>query len=461
MTIRIAGGQGFYGDARGPVADLVEDGVDFLVLEALAELTMAILQKDRQKDPGLGYTRDFPLYAQLALPAIAEGRTRLITNSGGINPDGAREMLSKVTAMTGHQGIKVAVVTGDDVLDSLDDFHAAGAALAHLDTGVPYGDVAGRLRFACAYLGARPIVEALDAGAQIVITGRVADAALFLAPMIHAHGWSWDDWDRLAAGVVVGHLCECSGQVSGGNFSGPWWDVPVEQAARFAFPIAEVDEDGTAVITKAKSAGGLVSVDTVKEQLLYEVGDPTAYLTPDVVANFTAVHLEDAGPDRVRVSGATGRPATDTYKVVGAFPGGYTGEISIGFPWPNAEAKARRAAALIRERLRIAGLEPLETVEEYFGLGVYLGGSAGAPDLLPEGFDPPEVILRFAARFEDRDSAGRLAREAIPLGLSGPPAMGGLGRGGGGRPSELLEIWPALVPKDLVDGRVSVDVGEV
>ncbi|HUS62531.1 MAG TPA: acyclic terpene utilization AtuA family protein, partial [Acidimicrobiales bacterium] len=279
MTVRLGGGQGFYGDGHEPVADLLDAGIDYLVCEALAELTLAILQKDRQRDESLGYARDLPLYVAAAMPLILEGRTKLITNAGGINPIAAQRAVVEGARSFGVSGVKVATVIGDDVRG------LAG------DLGLPDGAL-----FANAYLGARPIVEALEQGADIVITGRVADASLFLAPLIHEHGWAWDDWNRLASGIVVGHLLECSGQVTGGNYSGAWWENP--DPLRIGFPIAEVEADGAAVITKPEGTGGMVTFDTVREQLLYEVHDPNAYLTPDVTADFTSVRLDDHGGDR-------------------------------------------------------------------------------------------------------------------------------------------------------------------
>ena len=319
MTVRLGGGQGFYGDGIGPVADLLDEGVDYLICEALAELTLAILQKDRQRDEALGFTRDLPLYVQAALPHVLEGRTRFITNAGGINPVAAGRAVVAALKAAGASGLKVATVVGDDVRGRADEL------------GLPDGAL-----FANAYLGARPIVEALAAGASIVVTGRVADASLFAAPLVHEFGWAWDDWDRLAAGVAVGHLLECSGQVTGGNYSGPWWENP--DPLRIAFPIAEVEPDGSAVISKPKVAGGMVTFDTVREQLLYEVHDPGRYLNPDVTADFTSLRVDDQGGDRVRISDARGEAPPTTYKGLVCTPAGWAGEARLSYPWPDAEA---------------------------------------------------------------------------------------------------------------------------
>src|SRR5947207_8056861 len=328
MTVRLGGGQGFYGDGHAPVTDLLDAGVDYLVCEALAKLTLAILQKDRQRDETLGYTRDLPLYLQQAMPFLLDGRTRFVTNAGGINPVAAGRAVIVAARSMGVTGLKVATVVGDDVRGRADEL------------GLPSDSL-----FASAYLGARPIVEALDAGAQVVITGRVADASLFLAPLVHAFGWAWDDWDRLAAGIVVGHLRECSGQVTGGNYSGRWWENP--DPTRIAFPIGEVEPDGSAVITKPPGTGGMVTFDTVREQLLYEVHDPAHYFSPDVVADFASLTLEDLGDARVRVSGmrAASPPSTVTHKGLVCTRAGYAGDARLPFSWPYAEAQARGALA--------------------------------------------------------------------------------------------------------------------
>ncbi len=308
--------------------------------------------------------------------------------------------------------------------------------------------------FASAYLGARPIVEALEEGADVVITGRVADAALFLGAAAHAHGWQWDDWDRLAAGTLIGHLLECSGQVAGGNYSGEWWTIP--HPWDLPYPIAEVEPDGTAVITKPKDSGGRVDFDTVRHQLLYEVHDPAAYLAPDVVADFTSAAFTDLGSDRVRVDGVRGAPATPTYKALLAYHAGWSGEARAAFSWPDAYEKAKATAALLAKRVEMAGLVVDEWCFEYWGVNA-LGGPTAPPP-----HEPPEVAIRAAWRCADERTAAVVGRELIPLTLSAPPAgFTGMGRQGGGRPNELLGIWPTLVDRKLVDENVRVTIEEV
>lgn len=447
-AVRVAGGQGFYGDAPGPVADLLTEDPDYVCLEALAELTLAILAKDRQRDEALGYTRDLPAYLVQLLPAVLEGRTKVITNAGGINPLGALTMLKAVASRFGLRGLRVGVVTGDDLRARPD----------LLPPGFPDPD---RLEFANVYLGAAGIVEALRQGAEVVLTGRVADAALFLAPLVHEHGWTLPtaghpgDVDLLAAGTVVGHLLECSGQVTGGNHAGDWWTVP--DPWRFAFPIADVTADGTAVITKPQVAGGRVDVDTVRQQLLYEVGDPTAYLTPDVVVDMTSVQLDDLGDDRVRVGGVRGRPRTGTLKVVGATADGWAADLSLAFGWPDAPAKAHAAADLARRRIAEADLPLDDWHVELFGVNALHGPAVPAT----AASDPPEVVLRLAWRTGDRESCDRAARQVVPLALSAPPPGSATANRARPRPSAVLRTHSGLVDAAAVEAGVRVTVEEL
>jgi hypothetical protein len=454
-TVSVAGGQGFYGDTPTAVDALLAEGIDYLCLEALAELTLAILQKDRQKDETRGYTRDLPAYLARALPFVADGRTKVITNAGGINPTAAARAAIDTAKAMGVTGIKIATVLGDDVLTRLGELHGDHCqSLAHLDTGASFESMPAPL-LAAAYLGARPIADALAQGADIVITGRVADASLFLAPLAHEHGWAWDDWDRLAAGILVGHLLECSGQSLGGNYSGDWWALP--HPWDLPYPIARVEADGTAVITKPAGSGGRVSTDTLRHQLLYEVHDPTRYLAPDVVADFTSARFEDLPDDRVRITDVRGTPATDTYKLLLAHHAGWAGEARVAFSWPDAYEKAKATAAILVKRVEMAGHDVAEWHIEYWGVDA-LGGPTVPHDAACE---PPECVLRMAWRCDDQRTAGLVGRELVPLTLSAPPAglTGAGGRGGG--PTELLGIWPTLIDKKLVDDHVRITIEEV
>ena len=454
--VRVAGGQGFYGDTPPAVDALLAEGVDYLCLEALAELTLAILQKDRQRDETRGYTRDLPAYLARALPFVVDGRTKVITNAGGINPTAAAHAAIETARALGMTGITVATVVGDDLMSRVHALHdSQHQPFAHTDTGAAFESFPGEPLLASAYLGARPIVDALAQGADVVITGRVADASLFLAPLAYEHDWKWDDWDRLAAGILVGHLLECSGQSLGGNYSGDWWALP--HPWDLPYPIATVDADGTAIISKPAGSGGRVSTDTLRHQLLYEVHDPRRYLSPDVVADFTSAHFDDLPDDRVRITGVRGTPATNTYKLLLASHAGWAGEARVAFSWPDAYEKAKATAAILVKRVEMAGHEVDEWCVEYWGVD-----ALGGPTVPAATNEPPECVLRVAWRCSEQRTAGLVGRELVPLTLSAPPAgMTGSGRGGGASATELLEIWPTLVDKALVDAEVRVVLEEV
>src|SRR5438105_15075672 len=395
-SVRIAGGLGFYGDSWRPIKASIERGnVQYVASDHLAELTLAILQKDRQRDPNLGYTRNLvPMLAVLIPSAIPRG-VNVVLNAGGLNPMAAREVLLGALKKFGLK-LRVGVVLGDSVKERLDELQAAGVSLAHMDTGEDFTTVRDRLVFASAYLGARPLVEALEAGADIVLTGRVADAALFLAPMVYELGWCWDEWDKLAQGMVVGHLLECSGQATGGNFGGDWRSIP--DLAHIGYPIAEAWENGEAVISKAPGTGGRINFDTLREQLLYEVHDPHHYLTPDVDVDMTTVCMDEIAPDEVRVIGATGRPAPEMLKIVAGYEDGVMGQAMIGYAWPDALAKARAAADIIQQQMREIDLKAEEVVIEYLGdnsIHGPLANSTYANEL-------NEVYLRIAVRCADK-----------------------------------------------------------
>ena len=451
-SVRIAGGLGFYGDSWQPIKASIERGnVQYVASDHLAELTLAILQKDRQRDPKLGYTRDLvPMLADL-LPIAVPRRIKFILNAGGLNPLAAREVLLSALRKFGLK-LKVGVVLGDAVQERLDELQEAGVALAHMDTGEGIATVRERIVFASAYLGARPLVEALEAGADIVLTGRVADAALFLAPMIYELGWRWDEWDKLAQGMVVGHLLECSGQATGGNFGGDWRSIP--DLTHIGYPIAEVWENGDALITKAPNTGGRVNFDTLREQLLYEVHDPGHYMTPDVDVNMTTLRMEEVGPDEVRVTGATGGPAPEMLKIVAGYEDGVMGQAMLGYAWPDAMAKARAAAAIIQEQMNEIRLRAEETTIEYVGYNSIHGPLADPTHV----DDLNEVYLRIAVRCADKREAAKLGRLFPPLALSGPPFIGGAG--GMMEPRGLLGIWPTLAPRGIIEEYVRVSVEE-
>jgi hypothetical protein len=441
--IRIANGQGFWGDWLEAPVHLVEQGpIDYLALDYLAEITMSILQKQRQADPKLGYARDFPPLVARIARQIRERGVKVIANAGGVNPVACAREVVRVAP-----GLKVAVVLGDDVLPRLDEFLSKGYEMRDMDTGAPISDIRGSIQSANAYIGAFPLAEALATGADVVIAGRSTDTALTLAPMIHRYGWKVDEYDRLAAGTIAGHIIECGAQCTGGNCQVDWQSVP--DMARIGYPIIEADPDGTFVVTKHASAGGRVTRDTVKEQLLYELGDPHNYITPDCIADFTSIRLSDAGPDRVRVSGIRGGPRPPTLKVSISYASGWKATGTLVYSWPQALEKARAADRIVRERIQQLGLTFDEIYTEYFGVNACLGPAA------PPNPDPPEVQLRIGVRGGDKKAVDRFTRELIPLVLNGPPGATGFGEG---RPPvrEIVAYWSALVPREEIVTRVEV-----
>jgi hypothetical protein len=454
-TVRVGAGLGFYGDSWHPVrASIERGGVQYIASDHLSELTLAILQKDRQKDPAAGYARDaIPMLAEL-WPLAAKNDVKFVLNAGGLNPEGAREAIARAFRKNGWTA-KIATVSGDSVLERIDELRAAGETLAHMDTGADIATVRERMLFASAYLGAQPIAEALARGADIVLTGRVADAALTLGPLAYEFGWRWDDWDRLAAGLTLGHLLECSGQGSGGNFgsAGEWAKIP--DYAHLGYPIAEVSADGSALFTKPPETGGRISFDTIRQQLLYEVHNPHAYYSPDVVLDMGTLRFDDQGSDRVRISGASGAPRPATLKVVAGYQDGWMGTGMIGFAWPEAYAKCEKSAEIIRTLVKERGWAVEETNVEYIGYNSLLGANADPAyrDQLNECF------LRMTIRTRDRRIADAFGRLFPWLGLSGPPYVGSLK---GIQPAkELLGIWPTLVSRELVEKSINIEIESI
>lgn len=452
--VRIGAGQGFYGDTIYGALNMAKYGnVQYICFDTLAELTMAILQKDRLKDEKAGYTKDITVTMRTLLPYVKEKGIKLITNAGGINPEGAREEVFRVAKELGISGIKVGIATGDNIYPYLDEWQRLGVNLDHYTTKESFSSIKDRLLFASAYLGAKPIVEALNQGADIVVTGRTTDTAQFLAPLIFELGWREDDWDKLAQGILLGHLMECSGQASGGNFSGDWWNIP--DMENIGYLIAEVSEDGSAIITKPENSGGRVSVDTLKEQFLYEIHDPSNYITPDVVADFSDVRFTQEGENRVRVEGVKGRPCPSTLKAIIGYENGYMGQGLIGYSWPDAMAKARKADEIIRKQIDLYGIEVEDILTEYVGYNSIHGPLARPID--EENLN--EIYLRVAVRTKDKKTADRFGRLFPPLALNGPPFVGGLS--GMFSVRQLLGLWSVLIPRELVEKQIEVSVMEV
>jgi Protein of unknown function (DUF1446). len=448
-VVRVASGQGFWGDWLEAPRRQVEGGdVDYLMLDYLAEVTMSILQKQKERDPKMGYARDFIGAIESVLPAIASRGVRVVANAGGVNPPACADAVRAVARKHGvSDKVRIGVVTGDDLLPRLDDLIAAGHSLDNMETGEPLSSVRDRVLSANAYLGSVPIVDALERGANVVITGRSTDTALTMAPLRHEFGWASDDWDRLAAGIIAGHIIECGAQCSGGNCLYEWQSIP--DLANVGYPIVEGHADGTFVIAKHPNTGGRISVPSVTEQLVYEMGDPHSYITPDVIADFTSIHLEQAGENRVRVFGIKGRPATDKLKVSIAYRAGYKAVGTLVYSWPDALSKARLADRVLRERLDMLGLRFEKVLTEFVGVSATHGRLAGEPA------DPPEVQLRIGVRGSDKASVERFTREIAPLVLNGPPSVTGFA---GGRPKveEIVAYWPALIDKSVVQTSVEV-----
>ena len=450
QTIRVAACQGFWGDLpEAPVRQVEEGPIDYLMLDYLAEVTMSIMQKQKARDPNAGYAKDFVPLMKRILPACVERGIRITANAGGVNVRGCAEAVRQVARELGFAGkVKIGIVTGDDIMDRLDEFMASGIELRNMDTGEALATVRDRIQSANVYLGAWPMVEALNHGAQIVITGRATDTGLTLAPLINEFGWRAYDWDKMAAGTIAGHIIECGAQASGGNCQFDWQNIP--DMANVGFPIAEASPDGSFVITKHDGTGGRVNLPSVKEQLVYEMGDPHEYITPDCVADFTTIRLEDAGKDRVRVYGIKGRQATDSLKVSISYTAGYKAVGTLVYSWPDAYDKAQAADKILRARLDKLGLRFDQILTEFVGANATHGPLAGNPPS-----DAPEVQLRVGVRSSDRSAVERFTKEIAPLILTGPPAVTGFA---GGRPKveEIVAYWPALIPKEVITPTVEV-----
>jgi hypothetical protein len=446
----IANGQGFWGDSiLGPIRLVNEGPLHYLTLDYLAEVTMSIMQKLKSRDPNKGYATDFIEMCRRVLPTCHRKGIKIIANAGGVNPQACRNALMKVIAELGLKGIRIGIVEGDDILADLQSLMESGEEFRNMDNGEPLKNYLSQVKTANVYIGAAPIVEALRQGADIVITGRATDPSIVLAPMIYEFGWSLEDMDLMAAGTIAGHIVECGAQCTGGNYV-HWKKVP--DMARIGYPVIEAAPDGTFVVTKHENTGGLVTVETVTSQLVYEMGDPARYITPDCIADFTSIQLEQIGSDRVQVSGIRGNAATDTYKVSISYEDGFkiVGQLTVA--GPDAVEKARLCAEIVFQRVAMDGVifSEEEKFVEIVGTNVCHAGIAPAP------LEPAEVVLRIGAKGRDAAKLDRLGLEIVPLVTSGPPGVTGFA---GGRPkaTEIISYWPALISKHKVQTRVSVE----
>lgn len=440
--MRIGYASGYWGDdptapqrlARG--ADL-----DYVAMDYLAEITMAILKRQQASDETLGYARDIASLAGDIADTLLDEDITLVTNAGGVNPEACKQA---ILDETGDRNLTVASVTGDDVLDRITDLREQGVSLMNIDTGDPFEDIGGSLVAANAYLGSFPIAEALESDPDVVVTGRCVDAALVLGPAIHEFGWETDAYDKLAAGTIAGHLLECGTQVTGGVFSEDWEHIDFEN---MGYPIAEMDSNGEFTVTKPAGTGGRVSEATVKEQLVYEIKDPTAYETPDVTADFTSPTLNATGSERVRVTGVTGSAPPDTLKVAALYEDGYKAQLLLIYSWPDALKKAERAAEILRTRLDDLPLNEIHT--SFLGYDGCHPGIAERPD------DPSEIVLRVAVKADEEATVREFGRRALPVLISGPPTVTPVVEGRP-RASDVLTFWPCTIPRESVTPEVTV-----
>ncbi len=448
-VVRLGAGSGFWGDALDPAVELMEKGeLDYMSFDFLAELTMALLQRQKLKDPEAGYVPDVVAYMQTLMPMARERGTKLVSNGGGANPRSAGKRIVEAARKLGLKGLKVGVVEGDDLLSRLDDLLAQGISLPHLETGEDnVAAMRNRVVSANAYVDSSGIIEALKRGADVVVTGRVSDNGPYVGPIMHEFGWNHDaeHADRIAAAITVGHLAECASAVTGG-MSSRWAEMP--RMGEAGFPIIEFSRDGTAEITKLPGTGGRVDQWTVKEHLLYEIGDPRNYLMPDGVPDFTSIRLDEVGPDRVRLSGIRGRTQPDTLKLIIGYSDGWIGEGMMFFPWPDALGRAQKAKDTLLERFARLGLDAQAIHFDLVGVNMLHGPAAPMPD-----YELNEVGLRVAVKTNTRDEAEKVRRACSNLWIMGP---GGTSFGTPIKPRPVISCWPTLVPRSVVEQNVEI-----
>lgn len=452
-TVYIGGGQGFWGDTNDGAIAMVETAkIDYLACDYLAELTLSIMQKQKNKNPQAGFAKDFiTLYEQIAETCYNK-KIRIITNAGGMNIIGAVKEIERIAKEKGLKGLKIGYVLGDDIKEKIPDLLESGIKFPNMDNEGEFSEILDSIYNVNVYHGHEPILKCLKEGADIVITGRATDSSLFLAPLIHEFGWNPKDYDKMAKGIITGHLLECGGQVSGGNCDYNWKEIP--DLANLGFPIAEVTEDSL-VITKTPNTGGLVTEQSVKEQLLYEIHDPANYITPDVIADVSQVTVESIGDNRVRVGNIRGKAAPDTLKLCVGYSAGYKVESLYCFAWPDAYEKAKLASEIVMAKMRKKNMKSEEIRIDYIGLNsLHLTVADMSEERLS---DLNEVILRIAVRTKDKIEAGKIIPEIAPLQLNGPP--GGALFGGRSKISEMIALWPTIVPRESIN--LSSNIQEV
>ena len=441
-TIRIGGGQGFWGDLNdAPIVMAKQDRVDYMACDYLAELTLSIMRRQQEKRPEAGYARDFITVIKQMLPDLKEKGTKVITNAGGMNVKQAVELVKQAVKESGLN-FKIGYVLGDDVRDILPKLREQGITMQHMDTGENIDRILPNMVNANVYFGVEPILECLQGGADIIILGRSTDTAMFEAPLIHEFGWKMDDWDAKATGILAGHLCECGAQATGGNYDYDWRNVPRPEF--LGYPIAEVSKPGELIMTKTKNTGGLVTTQSIKEQLMYEIHNPATYVTPDVVADFSKITLEGIEKDHVLVKGVTGHPRPDSLKLCVGYLEGYRNVAYLPYSWPNALEKAKMAADILDKRMAMKNLKAIRTHIDYLGLNALHGPLS---EEMHEEMN--EVCLRYAIMTETKAEALKLTPEIAPVSNLNGPAQGCF-FGGRTRPSEVFALWPTLIPRDAV-----------
>ncbi|HEY3699209.1 MAG TPA: acyclic terpene utilization AtuA family protein, partial [Spongiibacteraceae bacterium] len=434
--VLVANAQGFWGDSMlGPLRLIEEGPIDYLTFDYLAEITMSIMQKQKVRDSNLGYATDFVQLIGKIIKKCKERNIKIIANAGGVNLKACLAAIKKVIREQNITGVKIGIVEGDDILDQLPALIASGEKFSNLDSGENIASVRDRITSANVYIGAKPIADALAQGADIVVTGRSTDPSLVVAPLLYEFGWSMDDYDKLAAATVMGHIVECGPQCTGGNFT-DWRQVP--DMARIGYPIIEAKADGSFAVTKHANTGGLINVETVTSQLLYELGDPKNYLGPDCTADFTTINIAQDGHNRVKISGIKGRPPTPTYKVSMSYENGYKILSTLCISGPDAIEKAHVLAGMVFKRMEMHGAPIAEENRflELFGTNVLYKGIVPTPE------QPHEIMMRIGAKGADAKKLNILGTEIAPLITSGPPGVTGFA-GGRARATEIVGYWPA------------------
>lgn len=448
--IRIGGGQGFWGDSPDAAIDMIENGnLDYMACDYLAELTMSILQKQKNKNPDAGYARDFVDLFSKTVEESSKQNIKILTNAGGVNVKALVKKLEEVAKEKDISDYKIGYVEGDDLKDDLDRLMKEGYEFKNMDNGKNLEEIKDKILNANVYFGHEPIIDALDQGANVVVTGRAADSALFMSPLMHEFGWSENDYDSIARGIAVGHMLECGGQASGGNYQYGWRDVV--DMDRLGFPIAEVSEDST-YFTKTETSGGLITEQSLKEQFLYEIHDPANYITPDVIADFSHAEIKEVKKDFVELKGIKGKKRPDLLKLSIGYNAGYKVATYLNFSWPDAYEKAKLASEIIMKKMERKNLKTQDIRIDFVGLNaLHLKVANMDPDLVK---NQNEVLLRIAIRTDTKEEAYKLIPEISPLQLNGPPAASFFG--GRAKVQSVIGLWPTLVPRDMVNLKANI-----